>query len=94
MSERDTQQLNLKIDSAIRIKFAAACQRAGRSQRHIVETLIEAWLAGREGSGVRHLNGDLCPLSVLIEGLAQEVRDYSNHSANAATRNGAPSHGE
>lgn len=71
-----TAQLNLKIDATLREEFATQCRRLGRSQRDIVQQLVTAWLAGAQDSSVRHLNGDKCPVALLFEELAQQVRDH------------------
>lgn len=94
MAERDTGQLNVKIDVALFQQFTARCKNTGRSQRQIVETLIEAWLAASEDTHVRHLDGSMCPLSELIKNLADEVRNYSAQPHRPALAGGTARHGE
>src|SRR5207249_3656475 len=46
--KRSTAQLNAKIDSALKANFDDQLTNAGKSQREVIETLIEAWVIERE----------------------------------------------
>ena len=71
----DIVQINLRLDVELASKFRAACESTGKSYADVLRPMIEAWLAEKESSATRHLDGSECPLSELIRGIGDVVRE-------------------
>jgi hypothetical protein len=68
-------QVNFRCDRQVRDDFVKTCEANHRTQADVLVQMMEAYTAAGNESSVRHLNGDLCPLSELIRTLAGKVRE-------------------
>lgn len=66
-------QINVKINPVTHAMFAAACDKRGVSQRHVIEHAIEVFNAATHSVAVLHMDGTLCPLNSLILELQRSV---------------------
>lgn len=70
---KPTAQLSTRIDAETHRKFTAACTEAGRSQREVIEGLLDAYAARAEAAHVLHIDGSTCPLSEFLTALQKSV---------------------
>lgn len=63
-------QCNSKVDAETYWRFKRACVLRGESYASVLERIMEIYTAQVEGTKVLHMDGQECPLSVLIAGLA------------------------
>ena len=77
---RTTKQLNVEIDIDLANNLRDRCKKSGRTQREVLELLIEVWLTTNEGRGARHLDGTECPLSFFLTELSAQVRSMMNNT--------------
>ena len=69
----DTKQVTIRLDDATRTAFAELCNTLGLSMQQVLETYIENAIANRNDHSVRHMDGNLCPLSALLQGITTGV---------------------
>jgi len=77
METRETSQLGDRIDAALNAKFSLDCKQRGETRRQILERLIEAHLTAAEMRGQMHLDGTRCPMSTLLDTLADHARNIA-----------------
>jgi len=64
----------IRVAEVDHARFKDACDLAGQSMQVVGEKLVEAYTASATEAGIRHMNGELCPISQLIIALASTTR--------------------
>jgi hypothetical protein len=64
----------LRLDPKLHSEFKEACASRHDSQQTALLKFIEAYVESHNEAGIRHMNGDVCPLSGLIMNLGDAVR--------------------
>lgn len=72
VTELKDVQLNIRMNCTVRTDFVAACKKRNESVPQVIERFAQAYIDAGNDQGIRHLDGQLCPLHKLIEGLAFE----------------------
>lgn len=70
----ETTQLNCRIDAALMETFKREVSREGKTMNQVVEQLIESWLAPGSDRHKYHLDGTVCPMSAMLDGITEAVR--------------------
>ena len=71
---RPPRQLNIDIPAAQYDDLTRIAEKRGTSKRQIVQQLIDAYVATADLGSTYHLTGEQCPLSKMIDGIAEEIR--------------------
>lgn len=69
----DTKQLNVAISAELYDSFRAVTLKNRLSYREVIERLIDVYTADASTNHTRHLDGSVCPLETLLQGLKDEV---------------------
>lgn len=70
----ETTQLNCRIDGSLMETFKHEVAREGKTMNQVVEQLIESWLAPGSDRHKYHLDGTVCPMAQLLDGLSEALR--------------------
>jgi len=67
------KQVTIRLDDELRTAFATICAAQGLSMQQVIETYIDNAVHYHNSYETRHLDGSLCPLSAMLQGLTTEL---------------------
>lgn len=68
-----TVQVPFRMDKDARDRFKAMCAQRHTTQQNALEKLVEAYTVNAERGDVFHLDGTKCPISAMLDTMAQIV---------------------
>lgn len=70
-------QLNLRVPAELKADFKEACSKRHKDMAELICTWMQSFIAAENTVQLRHMDGELCPLSELITGIARSAREMS-----------------